>query len=320
MERRINELKREFFQVFQPVFKEFAPISERFLGTLASKVQPLVSTLQRLTEFEGAFFRMFDDVIHEVNSLVNHVFQYVDDFEQIGRRFFMFAIQRAERLMDFLFATMVEEQDVMMDMVDTFTSVLNIVWQVLKLVSQAGAMLAPVLMTFSKLATILSNKILVKLATATIALLMFIVSVNTLRNAIIMLKGLKIMQWFGGIVTGSTMASAALKNLTAWWTAMGTRAKWAWAMASLGATLAVTSALSWATDRMSPSVDDFGGGVGGDPTFTGRRSGGSGSQAPTYNTTINVEGETSKRQTKRMEDVARKVGDERESMNSDRSL
>jgi len=320
MERRINELKRELFQTFSPVFQEFAPISERFLGTLASRLQPLVDTLRNLTEFEGAIFRTFDDLIRHVNNLLQFGMQWVDTFEQVGRRFMAIVFERIERFLTFLFNTMEQEQDMIIGLIRTFTAVVNIVWQLLKLVSKFGAMISPIVEIFSWLATVISNNAIASLVAMIAIMYVLIAVVNSLIAGLVALSVTALGTFASHMMTAFSLVRAGLVALQQQFMAFGLTAKQAWAMATLGTSLAITGLAAgtmWMSERfLTPDTDDFGGGAGGAPGGSGA---GGAAAAPVYNTTINVDGEMSRSQRYEVEDIAREVGEQRDEEDEDRA-
>lgn len=318
-ERRMNELKREMFQIFRPVLQEFAPISERFLNQLPQMIRPLTDTISQLTVFEGPFMRLMKDIVGHVDEVLNHLIQYVDEFEQVGRRFLDFGVQRLMRFMDFLFETMVSEQDAMMQMVDTFTAVVNVVWQVLKVVSHLGAVFSWVFEIFSAVATFLSNKLIATILYWGTSLYFLINITNSLiahkkmlLGILLKIKAIGFAGFIAGLVGKVMFLTGAVWGLAQAFAQLALKAQLAWGAVTLGVGAAVASLGShlMANQPLNTELDNYGGGAGGNP--------GGNTNVVNHNT-FNVDGEMSKQQKYELEDIARNVHSEEDEIENERS-
>lgn len=187
-ERKMNSLKREMFQTFKPALQEFAPISDEFMANLPRRTESLVEPLRGLTVFEDTFIASFNGMVNWTGDLIDTLVEYADVIDQLTMRFGSILGDGILNGVEWLLETSYEEQDVMLEVLSIFKSLIGSIWQLLQGVTTLLSLLEPLFAIFHKIMKFLNNDF-GAVVVSTIALMYVLVgTVGSLVQSLMILK------------------------------------------------------------------------------------------------------------------------------------
>jgi hypothetical protein len=164
-QQRLQGLKRELFETFQPTMQEFAPISDRAFDAIPGALQPVAEEMEGLTVYEDTLFNLGGALAGGMEEAVEIIIENEEAISQLSKRFGGLI---GSGLLDF-FEWLIKEaeanQDLLVRLGSTFVTLAVAAYELSTFISRLVVNFKPLFNILAAVAGFLNNDFIVTILT-----------------------------------------------------------------------------------------------------------------------------------------------------------